>query len=64
MDDDKVKLVKQLCARAGMVLEDTATSAILIGDVPDEAMTVTVAGLRAMAERAVVLLRAAQALGE
>ena len=64
MDEDKLRLIKELCARAGMVLEDATTTALLIGEVPENGMTVTLAGLRTMSERAVSLFKAAQAIAE
>ena len=32
MDDDVIALVRQLCTRAGMIMEDVSASAILAGN--------------------------------
>ena len=64
MDENNMRLIKELCARAAMVLEDAATTAVLIADVPEQGLTVTLAGLRTMSERAASLFRAAQTIGE
>ena len=38
MDDNAIALVRQLCTRAGMIMEDASASAIQIGNLGSEGL--------------------------
>jgi hypothetical protein len=60
MDDDTIELIRQLCTRIGMIMEDASVSALVSGSGDDPASKV--ASLRLAVEQAAALVAAAQAL--
>lgn len=62
MDEDVVDLVRHLCSRAGMIMEDVSVIALTteVGDVTSSRKIT--AQLRAAAERIGALAKAAEAL--
>ena len=59
MDDDAIALVRQLCTRAGMIMEDASASAILAGNLDTEALAKVVQRTREDLLRALMLAEAA-----
>lgn len=62
MDEDKFDLVRQLCTRAGMIMEDGSTIAILVGGKTPDELRVIVAELDIMMNQVGALITAAKAL--
>ena len=62
MDDDVIALVRQLCTRAGMIMEDGSASAILVGTLDKEALARVVQQTRKDLGRALTLAEAARVM--
>ena len=62
MDDDAIALVRQLCTRAGMIMEDASAPAILSGSLNTAALGSVLRQTRADLTRALMLIDAARAM--
>jgi hypothetical protein len=60
MDDDTIELIRQLCTRIGIIMEDASVGALVSRSGDD--LTSKVASLRLDVERMAALVSAAQAL--
>ena len=61
-DDDALDLARDLCTRAGMLLEDASAVAILTGHGQREEVLIAIADARTASGNAAALLAAAEAL--
>jgi hypothetical protein len=64
MDEDRLDLIRKLSTQAGMIFEDASVKALVIGGCSAEELHAVVSEVRDMAERASVMLAAAEALFE
>ncbi len=62
MDDDTTDLVRQLCTRAGMIMEDASAVAILVGGKTPIELRSIIAELQTLAEQVNAVLAAAKAM--
>ena len=62
IDDDAIALVRQLCARAGMIMEDASALAILSGSLNTEELSLVLRHTGADLTRALTLIEAARAM--
>lgn len=62
MDDVTADMVRLLCTRAGMIMEDARAAAILIGSSTRAEMLVTIDELQIQTTRSAELLAAARAM--
>lgn len=62
MDEDDTDLARQLCTRAGMIMEDTSATAILIGDEDSNDLRLIIADMEHQSNRFNALLAAAKVL--
>ncbi len=62
MDDDTADLVRQLCTRAGMIMEDASTIAILVGGKSPSELRYIVDELEIQSGRVVSIVAATSAL--
>jgi hypothetical protein len=62
VDDDTADLVRLLCTRAGMIMEDASSAAILIGGKAPAEMLVMIKELQLQTMRSAALLAAARAM--
>ena len=62
MDEDKRRLVRSLCAQAGMIMEDASATAVLSGKLDDGSLRLLVVEVAAELEKATRLVAAATAL--
>ena len=62
MDDDVIALVRQLCTRAGIIMEDVSASAILAGTQDTAGLASIVERVRRELDRGLVLLDATGAM--
>ena len=62
MDEDTRELVRSLCARAAMIMEDASSTAVLSGKIDDASLRLLVAGVAAELEKATSLVAAATTL--
>lgn len=62
MDDDAIALVRQLCTRAGMIVEDASAPVILSGSMNTAALGPVLRQARADLTRALMLIEAAQTM--
>ena len=62
IDDDAIALVRQFCARAGMIMEDASALAILSGSLNTEELSLVLRHTGADLTRALTLIEAARAM--
>ncbi|CAM3102143.1 hypothetical protein SPAN111604_03705 [Sphingomonas antarctica] len=62
MDADTIRLVRELCARAGMIMEDASATAVLTGKLDDGAVRLLVAQVSDELSKASTLVAAAKML--
>lgn len=62
MDDDTADLVRLLCTRAGMIMEDASPMAIMVGGKASGELCAIIEKLQAQIRRVNALLTAAQGL--
>ena len=64
MDEDQIKLVRELCTQAGMIMEDASAAAILVGSLDAAGLTSVIALVRRELTRALALVDGARAMME
>ena len=62
MNEETKRLVCELCARAGMIMEDASATAVLSGKLDDASLRVLVADVAAELTKATALVSAATTL--
>ena len=62
MNGDTIRLVRDLCARAGMIMEDASATAVLNGKLDDTSLRLLVAQVANELGKAMSLIAAASAL--
>lgn len=62
MDDETADLVRQLCTRAGMIMEDATTVVIFVGGKTPAELRSTVGELQILSDRVAAILAAARVI--
>ena len=62
MDEDQIRLVRELCTQAGMIMEDTSALAILVGSLDPAGLASVIELVRRELTRALALTDGAGAM--